>query len=155
MVKKPSQTALEQHKMTIEELNNSTWVKVAPSEIHGVGIFAIREIPEGTKLTDHNLHQKAYDRIMVVKEYEFFEILPEIRELILSYTVFEPGVLLPFVPPNCVIFLRSLMNHSDNANSHEMVATKDIKKGEEVTQNYNLMVPVKHDFSKNHYKGIL
>lgn len=36
-------------------LNKTVWCKLGPSKIHGVGVFAIRDILKGQKLTDFSL----------------------------------------------------------------------------------------------------
>ena len=36
----------------INRINSEVWATLASSTIHGVGVFAIRDIPKGTKLAD-------------------------------------------------------------------------------------------------------
>lgn len=38
----------------LKELANATYVMIKPSPLHGIGVFAIRDIPKGTK----NIFQK-------------------------------------------------------------------------------------------------
>lgn len=110
------------------------WINcyIAPSDIHGVGIFAIRDIPEGTKL--------------------YLDIMPELFRL--PYKKLKnncpayvhdtlvsrwPRVKLgePFVYPDARYV--AYMNHGgDDANYDAIndVALRDIKEGEELTEDY-------------------
>lgn len=106
-------------------------VKIAPSDIHGVGTFAVRDIPKGTRM--------------------FMDIMPEIFRLpygklknnMPSYIHDEitgrwPKVAQgdPFVYPDARYV--AYCNHSDDANydAQNDVALRDIKAGEEVTEDY-------------------
>ena len=33
----------------LSELSNNTWVMIKPSGIHGIGVFAVRDIPAGCR----------------------------------------------------------------------------------------------------------
>src|SRR3989344_5667560 len=121
----------------IAELNSTVFCRIAPSKIQGVGVFAIRDIPKGQKLGccpnfKLNLYSIPYSR--------FNEILPKIRELIISYwgSVVNDA---DFLSPNDNAILTSFMNHSDfpNYDYETDYALRDIKKGEEITENYKIM----------------
>lgn len=135
----------------IEYLNNTVWATLRTSPIHGIGVFAIRDIPTGTVITDHS--GKDMKVLVEVSEEDFYQILPEIRELILDRTMFREGYPLVFPSPNSEQMLRSFMNHSDQPNSDGERALVDIKKGEEITEDYASFYKL-HELSKNHYSWL-
>jgi len=118
---------------TPQYLNNTVWCRIAPSPIHGVGVFAIRDISKGQLLYTFD-HHMVFD----VDEEDFMKILPEIRALILDKIINPEGTThYRFFSPNDEQILQSFMNHSSDANSDGHIALRDIKKGEEITENYN------------------
>lgn len=124
--------------MTPEYLNNTVWATLRGSPIEGVGVFAIRDIPKGTLVTDYTVHNiKDLIHFELSKE-EFNKILPEIRTLILDRTVYPKGTnIYTFYSPNNNYTLSSFFNHSKDANCDSFVAIKDIKKGEEILIDYS------------------
>jgi SET domain-containing protein len=46
-------SSIEQRLMTkealLKDLHNDTYVMIKPSPLHGIGVFAIRDIPKGTR----------------------------------------------------------------------------------------------------------
>ena len=119
----------------IRELNESVKCTLRPSPIHGIGVFALREIKQGEKL----YCQEGLRGPIALPFKMFNQIKPEIREIILSrYPLVQRGSL--FLSPNDDQRLISFMNHSkENANydGHTDTATRDIKRDEEVLENYN------------------
>lgn len=135
----------------IEYLNNSVWATLKPCT-YGIGVFAIRDIPKGTLLSDHSSRNPNPVLYRVSKE-DFTKILPEIRELILDRTIFMKGKPIIFPSPNSNQTLQAFMNHSDTPNSDGQRALVDIKKGEEVTENYKSFYDL-HELSKSHYSWL-
>jgi len=119
-----------------QHLNQSVYCKLAPSSIHGIGVFAIRDIPQGTTF------DACEYMICAVAEEDFKNLLPEIQELITDKNVFlERDKIFHFIHPNGVQHLQSFMNHSNFANTDGHKALRDIKAGEELTENYHTLVP--------------
>src|SRR3990167_2820038 len=118
----------------IEELNKEVRCKLKPSPIEGVGVFSLREIKKG---------ERAYCRPNGFKKWysipyeRLDELGPEIKEI-----VFErwPAVInkSQFQSPNDDAWLLLFMNHSSEANYNPKtdMALRDIKCGEEVTEDY-------------------
>ena len=124
----------------IEYLNSSVWATLKPSKIDGIGVFAIRDIPKDTKITDYSIHNIKEIRLCSVNSDEFDLILPEIRSIILDRNLFQEWqTRFRFYSPNNEQTLQSFCNHSNDPNSAGMVALMDIKKGEEITQDYRKM----------------
>ncbi len=117
-------------------LNDTVFCKLAPSPLDGVGVFAIRDIPEGQELTDYNGGDLHYHTLT---SEEFGGLVPEVRDLIEERTIFMKDKPITFVSPNCNQLFQFFMNHSDTPNSNGRKALRDIKKGEEITENYKTL----------------
>lgn len=124
----------------IEKLNEEVKCTLAPSPIHGIGVFALRDIKKGKKMFCFPSELVWYD----VPYNQFVKLRPEIREIILAKW---PSIIngSEFQSPNSA-WLMSFMNHSFDNNSNEDIALRDIKKGEEVTEDYSLMPNYKKVF---------
>ena len=139
---------------SVEYLNKSVWATLKPSPIHGVGVFAIRDILKGTVITEHTVHNIYDAHLCFVPVGEFDQIVPEVRELILDRTMFQEGqTVLSFYSPNFEATLQSFMNHSDTPNTDGKVTLRDIKKGEELTEDFKTLLKSNppHDLIKKHH----
>lgn len=114
-------------------LNYIVKIKLAPSNIHGVGVFAMRDINKGEKLyTDATPH------VFDVPYKDFNKLRPEVSEFLLGkYPLVAKGSL--FYYPD--VRLACYLNHSNEANYDAKAdkTTRRIKKGEEITENYKLI----------------
>jgi SET domain-containing protein len=115
---------------SIKLLNEIVKIKLAPSPIHGIGVFAMRNIKKGENLyTDIIPHQ--FD----VPYSKFPKLRVGIAEQILGHfpLVVEGS---HFLYP--VTKMSAYLNHSDKPNYDAVkdVALQDIKKGEEITEDY-------------------
>lgn len=128
---KPTKKQINQKfKDQIVLLNDIVCIKLAPSSINGIGVFAMRDIKKGEKLyTDSIPHQ--FDLPYI----KFNKLNKEIREILLGHF---PLILSGshFMYP--VTKFSAYLNHSDNPNydAKEDIALKAIKKGDEVTEDY-------------------
>lgn len=117
-------------KQAIDMLNKAIKTKLCPSEVHGVGLFAMRDIKKGETLyADMINHQLDIP-------YKDFKLLrPEIAEEILGMW---PNVIngSHFIFP--VTRLQAYCNHSDTPNydAKEDKALKNIKEGAEIFEDY-------------------
>jgi SET domain-containing protein len=126
----------------LKELANSTYVMIKPSPLHGIGVFAIRDIPKGTS----NIFSRGVgDWIKVSKEE--VEALPQhSKDLIENHCLFdEDHYFIPdygFKLVDLVIYL----NHSETPNvislndGEEFEAIRDIAIGEELLVDYGTIV---------------
>ena len=126
----------------LKELANSTYVMIKPSPLHGIGVFAIRDIPKGTS----NIFSKGVgDWIKVSKEE--VEALPQhSKDLIENHCLFDEDFY--FIPDygfklvDLVIYL----NNSETPNvislndGEEFQAIRDIAIGEELLVDYGTIV---------------
>lgn len=113
-----------------EELNTYVKTYLAPSKIHGVGVFAMRDIPKGQKL-----HTDMSPRMYNLPHKEFKGLFPKIRKQLLERW---PQVVngSAFVYPDTRI--QAFMNHATDANYDAVndIALRDIAMDEEVTEDY-------------------
>lgn len=141
----------------IDYLNKTVWATLRKSPIHGVGVFAIRDIPKGIQITDniaYDTNQDIYTRQNVLTEQELEKVHPEVRKLILDRTIFSAeSPYLSFLSPNADAILQSWMNHSDAPNTTGQHTSRDVKKGEELTENFIRLAegPI-HPISSTHFK---
>jgi SET domain-containing protein len=114
----------------IDKLNAECKLRLAPSPIHGIGVFAIRDIARGERLYADNMpviYRLAYS--------QFGKLFPEVREILLERNPLITQGTLFFYPDARMV---AYMNHSDtpNASTQMDTALTDIKKGEELTEDY-------------------
>jgi SET domain-containing protein len=111
--------------------------KLAPSTIHGVGVFAIKNIKKGTNPFKNSYI--AQDSILVNKN----KINTEMKELLNDYhPSMDNKLQIVSSYPNQIIWTNYINYSYDNPNIELMIngewqTIKDIKKGEEVLENPN------------------
>lgn len=114
----------------INTLNSKVRTYLAPSMIAGIGMFALRDIPKGTKL-DADATPTVYSLTFAQTK----KLFPEIRAQILGQW---PQIVngSRFAYPTTR--LQAYVNHSDNPNYDPFtdVTIKDIAKDEEITEDY-------------------
>ena len=122
----------------VNELNSIVRAKLAPSKIHGIGVFAIRNIYKGEKCY---LTPPTRPKFYTIPYGSINKLFPEVKELILERW---PSLIngSHILCPNDMVFLITYLNHADDYNYDVGTdkALKNIKKGEEITQNYRRMV---------------
>lgn len=119
-------------KEAIEALNSTVNTRLAPSPIHGVGVFAIRDIKKGERM-----YQNTIPNIFDLPYAKFSKLKPEIKDILLQffpYKVAEPEATF-WYPVNS---MQAYMNHSSepNYNAQDDIALRKIKAGEEITEDY-------------------
>lgn len=108
-----------------QHLEETVWCTLAPSKIHGVGVFAVRDIPRGQKLYLQGTGE----------EFTWSDHIKEpFKTLILSRWPERKT----FLHPHSDAWFLSFMNHSRAPNyDHESdVALEAIHTGEEITEDY-------------------
>ena len=124
------------------ELQSNTFVRLKPSPLHGIGVFAIRNIPKGCK--DMFTHEQGEWHKLRMEE---LENLPESsRQLIETYCLFDEEFY--YVPAQGFksMDLSLFLNHSEDANVRSLdggayfEALRDIQEGEELLIDYGEIV---------------
>lgn len=114
----------------ISFLNSSVVARIAPSPIHGVGVVAIRDIAKGQRL-----YADRAPFVYRISKGNLGKLLPEVRSVLAErWPAMELGN--PFVFPD--VNFQGYMNHSDDPNycNKTDTALRDIRKGEEITEDY-------------------
>ena len=124
----------------IKDLEENIYCRLRPLKIEGVGVFAVRDIPEGTNI--FKLTRKT--KFIAVNPKLVFEnqkINKEIKKMVKDfYVITKKKLYLPNFSLN-EIDISFFLNRSDNPNvidkdGEEFFALRDIKKGEELTVDY-------------------
>lgn len=131
---------------TTEHFNKTVWCRIKSSPIHGVGVFAIRDIPAGTKVW-------IWDRLHYqISMNEFDELEQPVKELVLDlFPLDNPGDNFITFSPN-IVPLQAFMNHADRPNTLWNTAIKPIKAEEEITENYSQLGGSLHPTMFTYYK---
>ena len=126
----------------IIDLRDNVYCRIAASSLHGVGVFAIRDLPKGT-----NPFQGSGDPEIVAVPaalvFENSEITDEVKALVKDFYAVEKGVIYFSDHGFNRLDISYYMNRSDNPNVEFIAAnytvrtTRDIKKGEELTVDYS------------------
>ena len=115
------------------ELNSYVKTCLAPSKIHGVGVHALRDLREGEKL-----YCDMIPKLYSLRYSNFNKLFPEVKLLLLSQW---PQIIngSHFAYPTTR--LQAHLNHSDNCNynAKDDILLRDVKKGNEITENYKLI----------------
>lgn len=123
----------EKIEQAVKMINDVVKVRLAPSEVHGIGVFAIRDIKKGERV-----YADALPCMLDVPYKEFRSIIPETRQIILERF---PMVVVgsQFMCPDTLMQL--YMNHQDkpNYNNKNDKANRKIKQGEEIFEDYRVI----------------
>ena len=132
-------------KELLEELQSDTYVMIRPSPIEGIGVFAVRDIPQGCR-TMFSKANKNHDEWMSVPKTEVEQLPEHARALVENYCLYdEDHYFIPeygFKKMDLVNFL----NHSDDPNVKSLndgeffEALRYIKQGEELLIDYGGIV---------------
>lgn len=126
----------------LKQLQSQTYVMIKPSPLHGIGVFAIRDISKGTK----DIFSEGFGDWIKVSKEEVDALPMHSRELIENHCLFdEDSYFIPeygFKLVDLVIYL----NHSETPNvkslndGEQFEALVDIKAGEELLVDYGTIV---------------
>lgn len=133
----------------VDRLNKSIWCRLAPSLIHGVGVFAIRDIPKGTNLISDTLLQEQFSL-----DLEHFNLLHQsIQSVILDRNAWI-GNNITFHSPNADANIGKFLNHSIKPN-YDMKQNKtlcNICSKEEIVIDYRHLLNLTSNKSRSHMK---
>jgi len=125
----------------IEYLKNEIYFRVQPSPVHGVGLFAIKDIPNGTNIIVEFPHEfsEMISKSKLVGIHE--NVLKLFNGMYYSTEEFLRIKLYPFLKLHYITF----MNHSDTPNMYlskedgvySGITLSDIKIGEEIFEDYS------------------
>ena len=125
----------------LQELRAETFITIKPSTVHGIGVFAIRDIPKGCS-TIFSRNVGNWIKVPIAE----IETLPEhSKSLVETYCLYdEENYYLPDYGFK-VMDLVNYLNHSNEPNiesvndGENFIALRDIKAGEELFVSYHVI----------------
>ncbi|TRZ75479.1 MAG: SET domain-containing protein-lysine N-methyltransferase [Chitinophagaceae bacterium] len=133
---------MNKKEILLQQLRSHTYVMIKPSPLHGIGVFAIRTIPKGTK----NIFSEGMGEWIQVSKQEVDTLPASSKDLIENHCLFdEDHYFIPeygFKLVDLVIYL----NHSEIPNvrslneGEQFEALRDIQEGEELLVDYGTIV---------------
>ncbi|MET0635057.1 MAG: SET domain-containing protein [Chitinophagaceae bacterium] len=128
----------------LAELSDETLVALQPSPVHGIGVFAIADIPAGFR----QIFSRSVGEWIRIPIAEIERLPEHSRSLVETYCLFDEKDY--FVPDYGfkVMDLVNYLNHSSAPNvvsrndGEYFEALRDIKKGEELFVDYGIIVNV-------------
>jgi SET domain-containing protein len=132
----------------LNELKNETFVALKVSPVHGIGVFAIRDIPKGCR----NFFSNNIGEWIKVSIAEVEKLPDHSKDLIETYCLYDEENY--FVPDYGfkVMDLVNYLNHSKTPNIISVTdgeffeAIRDIKTGEELFVDYGEIVEDVDDY---------
>tara|TARA_Y100000310_G_C19982590_1_gene490490 strand:- start:11 stop:472 length:462 start_codon:yes stop_codon:yes gene_type:complete len=138
-------------KQVLDYLENKIYCRVKPSGIHGVGLFAIKDIPMGTNILEEFPYKVHFS--LLLKKIETFNpnVIRWIRDSYSNNGTYINIILFPHLKlGQAILYLNNSDKHNveyrashdycdenDNTwNNTKVITIKDIKDGEEITLNY-------------------
>ncbi|TFG35140.1 MAG: SET domain-containing protein-lysine N-methyltransferase [Parcubacteria group bacterium] len=123
----------------LDNLSNKTYCRLCRSKNHGIGVFAIKDIPQGVNPfeTDDN------EETIEITDQDIVGIDPEVRKMIEDFSFFKDGIYYLGEYGLNGMNISYFLNTSKNPNMKSVeggegfIAAKEIKKGEELTVDYN------------------
>ena len=116
--------------------HHNVYARLGCSKVHGIGVFAIKSIKKGTLVC-----QGDEEALVWIPKSEIRKIRGEHRKLYQDFCVFKGNMV--GCPRNFnTLTVAWYFNHSPHPNvgcneNYDFVALRDIKKGEELTADYN------------------
>ena len=128
----------------LNELTTNSYVTLKPSPIAGIGVFAIRDIPKGTRTMFSKPDPN--ERYITIGVNEVLDLPEHVQELIGNFCLFDKENY--FVPDHGFkkIDMSLFLNHADNPNIISLddgsyfETTRDILAEEELLIDYGTIV---------------
>ena len=132
----------------LKELSQETYVALKPSALHGIGVFAIRDIPKGCR----TIFSKGVGEWIKVPIADVEKLPEHSRSLIETYCLYDDDHY--YVPDYGfkVMDIVNYLNHSSTPNiisvndGEEFEALTDIKAGAELLVNYKKLAGELDDY---------
>lgn len=126
----------------MDELRYHTYVMLRPSPVHGVGVFAVRDIPKGQR----GIFSNDKSEWLKIPRAEINELPEHSRLIVENYCLFDDEYY--YVPEYGfkMVDLAVCLNHDNNPNiisineGEDFEALRDIRAGEELLIDYGEIV---------------
>ncbi|HMD00716.1 MAG TPA: SET domain-containing protein [Ferruginibacter sp.] len=129
----------------LKELNDDTWVMIRPSPVEGIGVFAIRDIPQGCT-TMFSKPDPVHDEWITVPRSDVEQLPQHAKALIENYCLYDDDNYFIAEYGFKKMDLVNFLNHSDTPNIRSVnegeyfEALRDILAGEELLIDYGEIV---------------
>jgi hypothetical protein len=129
----------ESHSESVAFPHDGVYVRLQPSPIHGVGVFAIRDIPIGTELLPNDKSELTW---RTPEELNLSKLDANVRQLYLDFCIIKDGGRRFGCPKNFNLLTPVwYLNHSKKPNvrcdeEYRFFTLREIKTGEELTADY-------------------
>lgn len=138
----------DQREKIINYISKSFNTRIKASTMNGVGVFAIKKIPEGAEILKY--FDISEPTCIILEDDEFEIFTPEQKEMFNDYYYFYEGKHRIVLFPNEIQMLQRYINYSkDNfnctLNNMKVVSTREIQIGEELLLDIN--APLSEPFS--------
>lgn len=132
----------------LQELKHHTYITIRESDTHGIGVFALCEIPKGCR----NIFSRNVGEWIKLSIAEVEALPAHSRNLVETYCLFDADNY--YVPDYGfkVMDLVNYLNHSSTPNvisindGEEFESLRDIKKGEELLVDYHYLAEGLNDY---------
>lgn len=131
----------------ITNLEKDIYCRIKPSKKHGVGVFAIRDIPKNVNPFKITGAECVKSRVLNVKEDELKKVDPEVMRMINDFYYNDNGVYgIPYRGLNAndiTYYINTSSNpnlglvNNKNCSMVEFITLKKVKKGQELLINYD------------------
>jgi hypothetical protein len=117
--------------------HDGVYTRLAPSKIHGVGVFAIRDIPKGT-----NIFENDTSRMVRIEKNDVANVNPALKQLYEDFCVIQGNEYRAPENFNSMTVGWYLNESKRNPNvrcteHYDFIALRDIKRGEELLVDYS------------------
>ena len=128
----------------LKELSEETFITLKPSPVHGIGVFALRDIPKGCK----TLFSRNVGEWIRVPISDIDQLPDQTRNMVETYCLYDETHYLPDYGFK-VMDMVNYLNHSSSPNvisvndGEYFESLREIKEGEELLVNYGEIVDTK------------
>ena len=133
---------MNKKEILLQQLRSHTYVMIKPSPLHGIGVFAIRTIPKGTK----NIFSEGMGEWIQVSKQEVDTLPASSKDLIENHCLFDEDHYFISEYGFKLVDLVIYLNHSEIPNvrslneGEQFEALRDIQEGEELLVDYGTIV---------------
>ncbi len=129
----------------LKELSEETFITLKPSPVHGIGVFALRDIPKGCK----TLFSRNVGEWIRVPISDIDQLPDQTRNMVETYCLYDET---HYYLPDYGFKVMDLVNYLNHSSSPNVISVNDgeyfeslreIKEGEELLVNYGEIVDTK------------
>ncbi len=130
-------------KSVLDRLRSRVFCRLRPSKIHGIGVFAIKDIPSGICPWSTANHHIPQDVTTLIRPEELDTLDEAVLQALYDYNLKSSYGL--FISPHelDVLHITQFLNYSEDPNldflvkeEGEFITNREIKTGEELTVDY-------------------